>query len=134
MPHPLLCGLFCVWMKYEWPCDVCSCSPVDVVFHSSSLTMTCLNCSCEVTSSGFFMDQPKDEYCRRCHNKMSISATGIRFLQHQHVDTPTSLTAGNVTVLSASGKKAQADLIKDGYPLPEYGVCQHYKKSHRWLR
>jgi len=110
---------------------------VDVVFQSSSLTMTCLNCSCEVTSKGFFIDQPKDEICRRCHGKMTLSASGIRFLQHQlgALDSAIHGAKGSsVVVLSAGGKKGAADLFKDGDPLPDLGVCQHYKKSHRWLR
>ena len=110
----------------------CRCTPLDVVFQSSSVTVTCLNCSSEIVSQGFFIGQPKDVYCRRCHNKITITAMGLRFLQHQQSDHISQEKAESVTVLSS---KKQADiLLKDGLPLPEYGICQHYKKSHRWLR
>ncbi len=108
-----------------------SCTPVDVVFQFSSLTLTCLTCNSEVTSQGFFVGQPKDVYCHRCHDKITINASGVRFYQHQQSDI--SAATSGITVLQPSKKQANT-LLKDGQPLPDYGVCQHYKKSHRWLR
>lgn len=64
---------------------------------------------------------------------MTLSATGIRFVQHQQAEVAAGVKGENVTTVS-SRKKAEADLFKDGNPLPDYGVCSHYKKSHRWLR
>ncbi len=107
------------------------CTPVEIIFQFSSLSVTCLNCSTEIISKGFFIGQPKDTYCRKCHAKVTLSATGVRFIQHQQVDTPAN--AQTITVLSSS-KEAVKNLLKDGHPLPDYGICKHYKKSHRWLR
>lgn len=112
--------------------ELTSCTPVDVVFQSSSLTVTCLNCNSEVISQGFFVGQPKDVYCRRCHDKITINASGVRFVQHQQSDFA-GAQPGSMIVLKSSKKQADV-LLKDGQPLPEYGICQHYKKSHRWLR
>lgn len=111
----------------------CRCTPLDVVFQSSPLTVTCLDCSSEVVSQGFFIGQPKDVYCRHCHNKITITATALRFFQHQQSDGISQDKVDSVTIVSSAKKQADA-LLKDGQPLPEYGVCQHYKKSHRWLR
>ena len=106
---------------------------MDVVFQMSSLTITCLNCSGEVTSQGFSIGQPKDVYCHRCHNKITLSAAGVKFLQHQQSESLPGGKAELVTVHLSSKKKVD-QIFKDGEPLPEYGICQHYKKSHRWLR
>lgn len=103
---------------------------MDVIFQSVSITITCLECSSEVVSQGFFIGQSKDVYCRRCHSKITISASGIRYLQHQQSD---SISGECVTVLQSPKKKLDS-ILKDGQPLPEYGICEHYKKSHRWLR
>lgn len=106
---------------------------MDVIFQFSSLAITCLNCSSEVTSQGFSIGQPKDVYCHRCHNKITLSATGLKFLQHQQAGDLSGKKADMVCVHLSSKKRVENNL-KDGEPLPEYGVCQHYKKSHRWLR
>ena len=106
---------------------------MDIIFQFSSLTITCLNCSSEVTSQGFSIDQPKDVYCHRCHNKITMKATGVKFFQHQPSEGLSREKAELVTVHLPSKKRVDS-LLKDGEPLPEYGVCQHYKKSHRWLR
>ena len=95
--------------------------------------MTCLNCSSEVTSKGFFVDQSKDVYCHRCHAKMALSITGVRFIQHQHTGAMSGGKADCEITLSAPRKKVAVD-FKDGYPLPDHGLCQHFKKSHRWFR
>ena len=105
---------------------------MDVIFQFSSLTITCLNCSSEITSQGFSIGQPKDVYCHRCHNKITLNATGVKFLQHQQAEGASRDKAEEVTVHLF--KKKRDDTLKDGEPLPEYGTCQHYKKSHRWLR
>ena len=123
---------FCeVSSYYSW-CSFTSCSPVDVVFQSSKLSLTCLNCNHEVTSQGFFVGQPKDIFCHRCHDKITIHASGIKFIQHAQSDI-SGPQSRPVTVVQSSTKK-QDILLQDGQPLPDYGICQHYKKSHRWLR
>lgn len=125
-----LAGLPAVWLPVVFV--GCSCAPLDVVFQSSPLTVTCLNCSSEVVSQGFFLGQPKDVYCRRCHCKITLTAAGLRFFQHQQSDITEK--ADTVTVVGSASRKQADMLLKDGQPLPEYGICQHYKKSHRWLR
>ena len=110
-----------------------SCTPVEVIFQSSFLSVTCLDCSSEVNSQGFFIGQPKDVYCQRCHNKITIYATAVKFFKHQQSDSISATRSVSVSVVPSSRKNTET-FIKDGYPLPETGVCQHYKKSHRWLR
>lgn len=91
-----------------------------------------MKCNNETTAQGFFIDQPKDLYCHRCHSKISFKASGLRFIQHQQ---PNELTAKSksATIIPSSRKQMESAL-KDGQPLPDYGICSHYKKSHRWLR
>ena len=31
-------------------------------------------------------------------------------------------------------KKMREKILQEGTPLPDLGTCEHYKKSHRWLR
>ena len=110
------------------------CAAVDVVLMDSRVTITCLECGRENTSRGFSYGQSKDVWCRRCHSKLTIYAEQCKFVQHQ----PRELCIPQSQVLSGALKQTKLrqkePVLKQGAPLPEYGACQHYKKSHRWLR
>ena len=106
------------------------CAAVDVIMMDSNVTITCLECGKENTSKGFCYGQPKDVWCRRCHSKLTVSAEQCKFVQHQ---TRELLQTAHAAPKHAKLKRKEL-VLKQGTPLPDYGTCQHYKKSHRWLR
>lgn len=119
----VVCSLmYCVWSR---------CAAVDVVLMDSNVTITCLECGRENTTRGFSYGQSKDVWCRRCHSKLSVYAEQCKFVQHQPRGIP------NQALIEAPKRtkvKVKEPVLKLGTPLPDYGTCQHYKKSHRWLR
>ena len=107
------------------------CTPVDLILIHSDVTITCLECGRENSTSGLNYGTHKDSWCRRCHTKLSVFVEQCRFVQHQAGAGPSSAEC------STSAKKSikkREPLIQVGKPLPELGTCGHYKKSHRWLR
>ena len=116
-PHPL-------------PPNTHRCTPVDLILMQSETTLSCLECGRNNTTSGFNYGEHKDIWCKRCHTKLSIFAEQCRLIQHQPGAT---LPLPNPAP-SKSPKKQKELVIQVGKPLPEFGTCSHYKKSHRWLR
>ena len=54
----------------------------------------------------------------------------LPFLLPVHLDA-----APVIKSTSSKAKKPPKDpSIREGYPLPEFGTCKHYKHSYRWLR
>ena len=61
---------------------------------------------------------------------------------HVHFNTTYSCMArfitdstGAVRLSTAKVKRVAKDpAIRSGFPLPEDGICRHYKKSFRWFR
>ena len=96
----------------------------------SNVAITCLECGRENTTRGFSYGQSKDVWCRRCHSKLSLFAEQCKFVQHQ----PRELNPVTREAPKQPKLKHKEQVLKLGTPLPEYGTCQHYKKSHRWLR
>lgn len=108
------------------------CYPTDLV--NCSLQLTCDTCSpteplassirVEEISIGERLTFP----CRHCRQPCEICIEG-RIIWNQlpglmaEVGKRTSLT-----------DKASRLPTKVGEPLPDYGTCSHYRKSHRWFR
>lgn len=44
------------------------------------------------------------------------------------------LVEGHGLVVKRKKRPKDDFLIQEGRPLPEFGTCLHYKRSHRWLR
>lgn len=107
-----------------------SCVPVDLVLMKCETTLSCLECGRDNMTSGLNYGEHRDVWCKRCHLKLSVYIEQCRFVQHQPGATllPTSAPSSK-----KSAKKREA-IIQIGKPLPELGTCDHYKKSHRWLR
>ena len=62
--------------------------------------------------------------CRNCHHQCVLLIEGILWTQIP------SLAPGK----SADTLKVAKLPTKIGEPLPEFGTCSHYRKSHRWFR
>ena len=106
------------------------CVAVDIILMDSNVTITCLECGRENTTRCFCYGQSKDVWCRRCHSKLTVYAEQCKFVQHQ----PKELNRVTSEVPKQSKLKQKEPVLKLGSPLPECGTCEHYKKSHRWLR
>ena len=109
-----------------------SCTPVDLVLMHCEITLSCLECGRDNTTSGINYGEHKDLWCKRCHAKLSVYVEQCRFIQHQP-GAQMSLASAPPPKKSKKKSKKEA-LIQVGKPLPEMGTCQHYKKSNRWLR
>lgn len=112
--------------------DLLGCTPVDLVLLDSAVTVTCLECGRDNPTRGFSYGPPEDTWCRRCHTKMSVGAEQCRFVVHQ--PAAVQVTEGTPTPSLSRPHRNRDPAIQEGKPLPEFGTCLHYKKSHRWLR
>ena len=111
---------------------LCRCQPVDLVLMQCEMTLTCLECGRDSSTSGLNYGEHRDTWCKKCHLKLSLSVEQCRFIQHQPGVLPAAATGSRRK--RSGGKKAKEALIQVGKPLPEFGTCAHYKKSNRWLR
>ena len=135
------------------PSSLPRCAPVDVVLASTQCQVSCLECGRDCLVQGLSAGQTWVSWCRSCHCRLAVGVEQCRFVLHQpgpqlagerfrvvnlflthaqlfclyilHTAPPT----GTVHV----SRKKEAKL-QEGKPLPEFGTCSHYKKSHRWLR
>lgn len=107
-----------------------SCVPVDLILMRCETTLSCLECGRDNMTSGFNYGEHRDLWCKRCHLRLSLYVEQCRFIQHQPGATLLPTTAP----LSKKSAKKREAIIRVGKPLPEFGTCDHYKKSHRWLR
>ncbi|KAJ1627028.1 hypothetical protein T492DRAFT_1146506 [Pavlovales sp. CCMP2436] len=123
--------------------DTVDCAVVDVL-PASELLAVCLACEGEALLSPLQRNRRAEAVCRGCFAKLTLCASEIRLAR---------LTAGS-SVARAAGRSGGAktfdaelkafavDAAKahgvasftTGEPLPNEGACDHFKKSHRWLR
>lgn len=110
--------------------DLYAAAAVDLVLQDCCLRVGCLSCNNEDTMQCVPYGQNKETNCQHCHNKLSIFVESARF---QYIQPKTRKTTGPESALHASRCKRDP-AIQRGKPLPEKGVCKHYRQSHRWLR
>lgn len=103
--------------------DLTGCSVLDL--GPSSFSPTCEKCGdIGPAIKGLVAGQPQTRPCRACHIKQSISITTTSFLIINHASTSSNI----------GSRTAQNLGLVRGQPLPDTGVCKHYRKSHRWFR
>lgn len=114
-----------------------NCSVVDVV--PSDLLATCLECGGEVLFPSVLAARRAEHGCFSCHTKLALQTK--RYI----VGLFTNATSKNKNSSSTSpqlsprsGKKStQKNIVENfvlGQPLPNKGVCEHYRHSFRWFR
>ena len=127
-----------------------SCTAFDVVLQDSIATVSCLECGKSIIVTSMSFGEQRDLWCQRCHTKLSLLSNQCHFVQHQCtgvVPTTVGILRTNVNrtslmvslSLSAAPALKSSTMKKDptiqpGRPLPNFGACEHYKKSCRWLR
>ncbi|ODV88876.1 hypothetical protein CANCADRAFT_130422 [Tortispora caseinolytica NRRL Y-17796] len=101
-----------------------NCSVVDLL--PSNYICTCMECSEMYTSGikGLYIGQPRTVVCRSCHAKMSVSLNGFKVV----IQGPEDIT------LKLKKKEKENLHLVAGSPLPQKGVCKHYRRSTRWFR
>ncbi|XP_059190325.1 uncharacterized protein si:dkey-24l11.2 [Centropristis striata] len=109
--------------------DLHNAAPSDLVLQDCDLIVGCLSCSQDGPTQNVSYGQTKEFNCEHCHSKLSILAESTRFQYIQPRTNKTGPSAGAVNY-----KTIRDPAVQKGKPLPEKGVCKHYKQSHRWLR
>jgi hypothetical protein len=72
-----------------------------------------------------------EEVCRGCHAKLCIGFADVRI---QSLDPAPSSSATHKASKGGNKKNSKEFELVPGTPLPDKGVCEHYKRSTRWLR
>lgn len=109
--------------------DLHNAAPADLVLQDCDLTVGCLSCSQESPVQSVSYGQTKESNCEHCHSKLSILAESARF---QYIPPRANKTGPSTGAFNY--KTIRDPAVQKGKPLPEKGVCKHYKQSHRWLR
>ncbi|XP_059168198.1 uncharacterized protein LOC131950164 isoform X2 [Physella acuta] len=113
--------------------DVDGCQAFDLIFQDSRAAVTCLACSKQTRINGLVTGQLIDGWCQACNARFKLASESVKFTQlvQSVIDTGSKV----VEVTTSKAKKPPKDpAIREGYPLPEFGTCKHYKHSYRWLR
>ena len=108
--------------------DLTSCTISDML--PSTFTPTCSECSTAYpTPPGVISVRGESTLavCRNCHRKMTFKIPEVKFLR-------VAAHASDMP-LPPRRRKVKENLgITAGTPLPNFGKCSHYRKSHRWFR
>lgn len=92
---------------------------------TGSFSPTCEKCdTVGVAIKGLIAGQPQTRPCRACHIKQTVCITSTSFLI-------INAAGSNAT---RGSRNAQSLNLQRGHPLPDNGVCKHYRKSNRWFR
>lgn len=103
------------------------CYPNDLL--PSRFQVTCNSCTpSEPLASSIIVDGVKigekiSFACRNCHKQCGLHYESVAWTQIPSLASTTSKAIENAKLPT-----------KMGEPLPGYGTCSHFKKSHRWFR
>ncbi|XP_078063760.1 uncharacterized protein LOC144489773 [Mustelus asterias] len=111
--------------------DLGGCVPVELVLQDSRFVVGCLNCSKEGTLQSLSYGRYKESNCLHCHRKLSVLVEAVQFYQLQAQSQDEADVNNSV---HRRKRKPPGLTVQFGKPLPEFGTCTHYKRSHRWLR
>ncbi|XP_075721299.1 ring finger and CHY zinc finger domain containing 1 [Rhipicephalus microplus] len=114
--------------------DLVDCFAVDLVLSGCVFSLDCFGCNKRMTADGIHYGQRRSLWCQFCNAKMTVLMESVKFLQLQ--PSKAAENAGSAFSIKAPKmiKKFKDPAIQEGKPLPEGGICKHYKKSFRWLR
>lgn len=96
---------------------------VDILL--SEYRLTCDFCNNNTIIAQISKGQTKYLTCHNCNASLGISIQNIELRPF-----------GKSSAISQNTRKRAIEKFVSipGKPLPEYGICKHYKKSYRWLR
>lgn len=114
--------------------DLVDCCAVDLVLSSCVFALDCFGCNKRMTVDGIHYGQRRSLWCQFCNAKMTALMESVKFLQLQ----PSRAAENSGPSFSIKAPKMVKNVkdpaIQEGRPLPDGGICKHYKKSFRWLR
>uniref|UniRef100_A0A0B7AGD6 Nucleoporin NUP42 n=1 Tax=Arion vulgaris TaxID=1028688 RepID=A0A0B7AGD6_9EUPU len=114
--------------------DVDGCQAFDLIFQECRVAVTCMSCSKQTRINGLVSGHMVDAWCQACNARFKLATEAVKFVQLVPSSVDTSVNK-IVEVASSKVKKPPKDAaIREGYPLPEFGTCKHFKHSYRWLR
>jgi uncharacterized CHY-type Zn-finger protein len=96
----------------------------------STFTPTCADCSTAYPTPPGVTAVRGDAalaVCRNCHRRMSFRIYETKFLR-------VASHASGVPLAPRKRKQKENLGIVAGTPLPDFGICSHYRKSRRWFR
>lgn len=106
--------------------DATGCTVTDML--PSTFVPTCAKCSTPTTQGLVAVrGDTMTNVCRECHARFTFKIPEVKFLVY---------TAGSSTLPPTSGPRRRDEKLglHAGEPLPNKGVCKHYRKSYRWFR
>ncbi|CAL9697531.1 unnamed protein product [Knipowitschia caucasica] len=101
---------------------------LDLLLNRCLFSVGCLSCSQDTAVENLSYGLTKEFNCEHCHEKLSIMVESARFLLIQ-ARTNTGPSTNTVHL-----KNIRDPAVVKGKPLPDKGICKHYRQSHRWLR
>lgn len=114
--------------------DLVDCCAVDLVLSTCVFALDCFGCNKRMTVDGIHYGQRRSLWCQFCNAKMTTLMESVKFLQLQ----PSKAAENSGPSFSIKAPKMVKNVkdpaIQEGRPLPDGGICKHYKKSFRWLR
>uniref|UniRef100_L7LYQ2 Nucleoporin NUP42 n=1 Tax=Rhipicephalus pulchellus TaxID=72859 RepID=L7LYQ2_RHIPC len=114
--------------------DLVDCFAVDLVLSGCVFALDCFGCNKRMTADGIHYGQRRSLWCQFCNARMTVLMESVKFLQLQ--PSKAAENAGSAFSIKAPKmvKNVKDPAIQEGKPLPDGGICKHYKKSFRWLR
>lgn len=106
--------------------DATGCTVADML--PSTFVPTCAKCSTPTTQGLVAVrGDTMTNVCRECHARFTFKIPEVKFLVY---------SAGSSTLPPTSGPRRRDEKLglHAGEPLPNKGVCKHYRKSYRWFR
>lgn len=102
------------------------CTIRDVALPRCHFYADCQGCSKLSPLEGMHLSQRASTNCMVCNVKMQLLVDSIKYMD---------MCAIEANIKASHMKKANKDSsIQAGKPLPNKGICKHYKKSFRWFR
>lgn len=114
--------------------DLVDCFAVDLVLSGCAFALDCFSCNKRMAADGIHYGQRRSLWCQFCNAKITVLMESVKFLQLQ--PSRAAENAGSAFSIKAPKmvKNVKDPAIQEGKPLPDGGICKHYKKSFRWLR
>ncbi|POS72819.1 CHY zinc finger domain-containing protein [Diaporthe helianthi] len=106
--------------------DATGCTVADML--PSTFVPTCAKCSTPTTQGLVAVrGDTMTNVCRECHARFTFKIPEVKFLVY---------SAGTSALAPTSGPRRRDEKLglHAGEPLPDKGVCKHYRKSYRWFR
>lgn len=103
---------------------------------SVQLLASCLDCSEDCLLPPSVRGARADANCQQCHKKLAATIKSFPLVVYEATDGKgVSLDRQASSASGKGGSKRPAIVgLTEGTPLPDYGACEHFKKSLRWLR